>query len=62
MNEKRKSTLKNINLKAGFIIFATIVLSSFSFYGYQVLFAPNILLDKQESYLYIPTGGTFESV
>lgn len=54
--------MKNINLKAGFIIFATIVLSSFSFYGYQVLFAPNILLDKQESYLYIPTGGTFESV
>jgi UPF0755 protein len=54
--------LKNINLKAGIIIFATIVLSSFSFYGYQVLFAPNILLDKQESYLYIPTGGTFESV
>lgn len=54
--------MKNINLKAGIIIFATIVLSSVSFYAYQVLFAPNILLDKEEGYLYIPTGATFENV
>ncbi len=54
--------MNNINLKAGIIIFATIVLSSVSFYVYQVLFAPNILLDKEEGYLYIPTGASFENV
>jgi UPF0755 protein len=54
--------VKNVNLKAGIIIFATIVLSSVSFYAYQVLFAPNILLDKEEGYLYIPTGAIFQNV
>lgn len=52
----------NTNVKAGIVIFATVILTTFVFYGYQVLFAPNILLDKQDSYLYIPTGATFENV
>ncbi|MBC7391337.1 MAG: endolytic transglycosylase MltG [Opitutaceae bacterium] len=49
-------------MKAGLIIFFTIIFTTFIFYGYQVFFSPNILLDKQDSYLFIPTGSTFENV
>ena len=52
----------NINVKAGLVIFITIVFTTFVFYGYQVMFSPNILLDKQDDFLYIPTGATFENV
>jgi len=52
----------NINIKAGLVIFITIVFTTFVFYGYQVMFSPNILLDKQDDFLYIPTGATFENV
>lgn len=52
----------NINVKAGLVIFITVVFTTFVFYGYQVLFSPNILLDKQDDSLYIPTGASFENV
>jgi UPF0755 protein len=52
----------NVNVKAGLVITATMILTTFVFYGYQVLFAPNILLDKPDGYLYIPTGAKFENV
>lgn len=59
---KNQATVKDINLKAGIIIFVTIIFTTFVFYGYQILFSPNILLDKQDKYLYIPTGAVFENV
>jgi UPF0755 protein len=48
-------------LIAGILVF-TILLSSFTFYFYQVIYAPNFLVDKESRYLYIPTGSTFEDV
>jgi UPF0755 protein len=52
----------NINIKAGVVIFVTIAFTVVTFYGYQVLFSPNILLDRQDRYFYIPTNATFEQV
>ncbi len=52
----------NINIKAGLVIFGTIVLTTFVFYAYQVLYSPNVLFDKPDAYLYIPTGASFENV
>lgn len=48
-------------LIVGILVF-TILLSSFTFYFYQVIYAPNFLVDKESRYLYIPTGSTFEDV
>jgi UPF0755 protein len=48
-------------LIAGILVF-TILLSSFTFYFYQVIYAPNFLVDEESRYLYIPTGSTFEDV
>lgn len=45
-----------------FILFFSILLSSFSFYVYQVVKTPNLLVGKEDSYLLIPTGATFKSV
>ncbi|MDZ7606871.1 MAG: hypothetical protein U5K79_15070 [Cyclobacteriaceae bacterium] len=46
---------------AALVIF-TILLSSFSFYFYQVIFTPNFLVEQENRYLFIPTGSTFEDV
>jgi UPF0755 protein len=45
-----------------FLVIFSISLSSFSFYFYQVINSPNILVDKESRYLYIPTGASFEEV
>ncbi len=44
------------------VVVVTILMSSFSFYFYQVLYTPNFLVEQQNRYLYIPTGSTFEDV
>lgn len=45
-----------------FLILLSILLSSFSFYFYQVVNAPNILVGKTDRYLHIPTGSSFKEV
>jgi len=40
----------------------TILLSSFIFYFYQVIYSPNFLVDKENRYLFIPSGSSFEDV
>lgn len=45
-----------------FLVVFSISLSSFSFYFYQVINSPNILVDKESRYLYIPTGASFSDV
>lgn len=45
----------------GLVVFA-VMLISFSFYAYQVVMSPNILVDQQERAVLIPTGSTFEDV
>jgi UPF0755 protein len=58
-SEKEK---KSFQIKAGILIFVAFVFASVSFYSYQILFADNILVDKQSKILYIPKGATFEEV
>ncbi|MEK6478329.1 endolytic transglycosylase MltG [Catalinimonas sp. 4WD22] len=45
----------------GLIVF-TVAVVSFSFYAYQMLMSPNILVDKSEREVLIPTGSTFDEV
>jgi UPF0755 protein len=44
------------------IVIITILMSSFTFYFYQVIYAPNFLVEKQSRYLHIPTGASFQDV
>ena len=46
----------------GFILVFTVTLSSFSFYFWQVVTSPNLLVDQESRYLYIPPGATFRDV
>lgn len=45
-----------------FLIVGTILLSSFAFYVYQIIYTPNILVDKKSKYLYITQKTTFKSL
>lgn len=45
-----------------FLLLFTILLSSFGFYAYQVIYSPNILVEKQEEVLIIPKDATFKDV
>ena len=38
------------------------MLSSFSFYTYQIIYTPNILVEAEEHYITIPHGGTFQEL
>jgi UPF0755 protein len=51
---------RNILLIA--VVALTICASTFSFYAYQVLYSPNILIDKDPQYIHIPTGSDFSDV
>jgi UPF0755 protein len=44
-----------------FLLFA-ILLISFSFYGYQIIYTPNVLVEKDNRVLVIPEKATFKSV
>jgi len=44
------------------LVVITIMLSSFVFYFYQVIYSPNFLVEKESKYLFIPTGSDFEDV
>ncbi len=44
------------------MLLLTILLSSFAFYGWQVIYSPNILLDKEDRYFIIQRGDTFKDV
>ena len=56
------SSKKSIQLKAGIIITTGMLFASFSFYAYQLLFTPNVQLEKKDTYLYVPTGADFATV
>jgi len=45
-----------------FLLLFSILLSSFAFYGYQVLYSPNVLVEKEARYLIIEEGETFKSL
>lgn len=44
-----------------FILFS-VLLITFTFYTYQICYTPNILVDKDDRYIYIPNEATFETV
>jgi UPF0755 protein len=46
----------------GFILVFTVTLSSFSFYFWQVITAPNILVDQESRFFYIQPNATFKDV
>ena len=65
MAKQRKITekdKKDFQLKAGFLIVFAFIFASTTFYGYQILFADNILLDKPNKTLLIPKGADFKQV
>ncbi len=43
-------------------LLASILLISFSFYTYQIVYTPNVLVGKEDRIIVIPEGATFESV
>jgi UPF0755 protein len=45
-----------------FFLLFSILLISFSFYGFQVVYTPNILVEKQDRLLVIPEHATFKTV
>ncbi len=44
------------------LVIVTVLTVSFSFYAYQVLKTPNVLVDQEDKILLIPTGTTFSEV
>lgn len=54
--------MKKRKILAVFIIVFSIALTSAAFYVYQLFKTPNILVDKEDRYLHIPTGSTFDDV
>lgn len=54
--------MKKKKLIATFMIVFAVMLSSFAFYGYQILFTPNILVDQQDRMFAIPKGTTFNEL
>jgi len=50
------------NIFIAFLVVFSVTLSSFSFYIYQVINTPNILVDQESRYFYIHTGASFKDV
>ncbi|MDL5049327.1 hypothetical protein QQ054_25255 [Oscillatoria amoena NRMC-F 0135] len=49
-------------IKLFVFILLSVLLITFSFYAYQICYTPNILVGKEDRYLYIPQEATFETV
>lgn len=47
---------------AATVIFVSMMLATLSFYFYQVAKSPNLQVDKEDRYLLIPTGATYQTV
>lgn len=54
--------MRRKNLIAIFLVISTMMLSSFTFYGYQIVYTPNILIEKDDQLFAIPKGSTFKQV
>jgi len=50
------------NFIAIFLVVFTMMLSSFAFYTYQIIYTPNILVDAEDQYFSIPKGTTFKEL
>lgn len=54
--------MKNRKYLVIFLLLFSILLSSFAFYAYQILYTPNILVEKEDRYFIIEEGETFKSL
>ncbi|MEM9675715.1 MAG: endolytic transglycosylase MltG [Bacteroidota bacterium] len=54
--------MKRQKILALLIIVGTMLLVTFSFYGYQAIYTPNVLVDDSDRVLLIPSGTTFDQV
>lgn len=45
-----------------FLVVFTMMLSSFAFYTYQILYTPNVLIEQDDRYFAIPKGTTFKQL
>lgn len=54
--------MKKKNLVAIVMVVSSVMLSSFSFYVYQMLFTPNIQVEKEDRYFAIYEGTTFKEL
>jgi peptidoglycan lytic transglycosylase G len=53
---------KKQKIKLGLMMFSAVMVISFSFYFYQVIFAPNILVGQAKQEVLIPSGTTFNQL
>lgn len=49
-------------VKLFLFILVSVLLISFTFYVYQICYTPNILVGKDDRYIYIPNGANFDTV
>ncbi len=54
--------MRKKNFIAIFLVVFTMMLSSFAFYTYQILYTPNVLIEKQDRYFSIPRETTFKEL
>ncbi|WP_424962274.1 endolytic transglycosylase MltG [Ekhidna sp.] len=45
-----------------FLVVFTMMLSSFAFYTYQILYTPNVLIEQDDRYFAVPKGTTFKQL
>ncbi|WP_420317636.1 endolytic transglycosylase MltG [Ekhidna sp.] len=45
-----------------FLVVFTMMLSSFAFYTYQIIYTPNVLIEQEDRYFAIPKGTTFKEL
>ncbi len=53
---------KSRTLLAGSIVFFSMLLATFSFYFYQIAQAPNLQVDKEDTFLLVPSGAGYRTV
>lgn len=54
--------MRKKNFIAIFLVVFTMMLSSFAFYTYQILYTPNVLVEQEDQYFAIPKGTTFKEL
>jgi UPF0755 protein len=51
------------NFKIGLLVFISIIVSTFTFYGWQIAKTPNLQTEHDKDFvLYVPTNGTYEGI
>jgi UPF0755 protein len=62
VNDPRKEISRGRKLLVAFIVISSMVLTTISFYGYQIIVTPNVLVDKQDRLILIPFEADFKYV